>query len=261
MSDLFDLLFDFRNRAATDRHQHGGGLFEPDDQNLAEFWRPVSNWHEPWLTDPTWPASLRTAQHRVMLLFRSERRYEYAPSNLRAGCTGCGWLSDERWSIMQALAEGLDHSHPGWWSQPIANSLKTGATMAEAYEWGVEIARVYPPGWFETGGPVRTYRVGNDTEPKQGRAPGGGWDVPASVVPKPAPVQKAKMVYVPSNGYDWSDDLVLTPSGDLVPEWKARHEMVVFLEPPDFETWCDTNGMDPDDDESYNAYSEWRDNE
>ena len=36
--------------------------------------------------------------------------------------------------------------------------------------------------------------------------------------------------------------------------------MNIFESAPSYEEWCDANGIDPDDDESYNAYCEWKSN-
>jgi hypothetical protein len=36
--------------------------------------------------------------------------------------------------------------------------------------------------------------------------------------------------------------------------------MKIFDSTPSFEEWCGANGLDPDDDENYNAYCEWKAN-
>jgi len=35
----------------------------------------------------------------------------------------------------------------------------------------------------------------------------------------------------------------------------------IFEKIPTFEEWCKANGFDPEDDENYNAYCEWKDGE
>jgi hypothetical protein len=35
----------------------------------------------------------------------------------------------------------------------------------------------------------------------------------------------------------------------------------IFEKMPTFEEWCEANAFDPDDDENYNAYCEWKDSE
>lgn len=35
---------------------------------------------------------------------------------------------------------------------------------------------------------------------------------------------------------------------------------MVFGAAPSYEEWCEANGFDPDDDENYNSYCEWRGN-
>ena len=36
--------------------------------------------------------------------------------------------------------------------------------------------------------------------------------------------------------------------------------MIIFEKLPSYEEWCEANGLDPDNDENYNAYSEWKAN-
>jgi len=36
--------------------------------------------------------------------------------------------------------------------------------------------------------------------------------------------------------------------------------MFVFPKAPTYEEWCEANGLDPDDDENYNSYCEWKAN-
>lgn len=37
--------------------------------------------------------------------------------------------------------------------------------------------------------------------------------------------------------------------------------MNIFEQIPTYEDWCLANGLDPDNDENYNSYSEWRNNQ
>ena len=34
----------------------------------------------------------------------------------------------------------------------------------------------------------------------------------------------------------------------------------VFTSTPTYEQWCEANGLDPEDDNNYNAYCEWKAN-
>lgn len=34
--------------------------------------------------------------------------------------------------------------------------------------------------------------------------------------------------------------------------------MNIFEKTPSYEEWCEANGLNPDDDENYNSYCEWR---
>jgi hypothetical protein len=36
--------------------------------------------------------------------------------------------------------------------------------------------------------------------------------------------------------------------------------MNIYTTAPNYEQWCEANGLNPDDDENYNAYCEWKDN-
>lgn len=36
--------------------------------------------------------------------------------------------------------------------------------------------------------------------------------------------------------------------------------MIVFNSRPSFEEWCEATGHDPESDESYNSYCEWKSN-
>jgi hypothetical protein len=36
--------------------------------------------------------------------------------------------------------------------------------------------------------------------------------------------------------------------------------MIIFDKKPTYEEWCEELGRDPEDDENYNAYCEWRSN-
>lgn len=222
--DLFDLFTEMRDAWHRDRSAIGT-LLDMDESPVENYWRP-NNWLEPWKHDPIWPHSTRTVHCQIVVLTRGRRYRE--TSEFRAGCTGCGFVTEPRPSEMQALTEGLDHSHPGWWQQPIVSKPKDARPYSEEFaKWGREIARVYPAGWFESGGPVRTQRV-NDDQPHAEGAPGGGWDIPGTVSRAArARPQEVKMVYVkPQPGY-WGtgdyDAVVLDPdSGEIVPEYKLR---------------------------------------
>jgi hypothetical protein len=39
-----------------------------------------------------------------------------------------------------------------------------------------------------------------------------------------------------------------------------RMTIRVFDSNPTYDDWCEANGLDPDNDETYNAYCEWRSN-
>jgi len=42
--------------------------------------------------------------------------------------------------------------------------------------------------------------------------------------------------------------------------WSEAMTIKVFESNPSYDQWCEANGFDPDDDETYNAYCEWRSN-
>lgn len=245
MTGLFEELTEFRDAAVEEfEGRRLGGLLATltEHRPTTELWRPFGrSGSSPWLEDPVWPSSLRTPRCQVMLLARGERLSPYYGDKViafAAGCTGCGWLSDERPAQMQALAEGLDHSHPGWWALPIVRSLKAGAGMADRAKWARTVARMYPTGWFESAGPVRTHRqhakdgfgyVRLMEEPIAGGAPGGGWDVPGIIERKvDGKAEAVRMVFVPTKGvssWELRDAKVLGPDGELVREADLLREL------------------------------------
>lgn len=36
--------------------------------------------------------------------------------------------------------------------------------------------------------------------------------------------------------------------------------MIIFDNLPTYEDWCEANGLDPDDDNNWNSYQEWKNN-
>ncbi|WP_404820798.1 DUF6349 family protein [Streptomyces malaysiensis] len=63
-----------------------------------------------------------------------------------------------------------DHSHPGWRDLPAMPERR-------GRHWLAHVQRIYPGGWFDRGGPIRTVRTGIEKHHKPGAAPGGGYDL------------------------------------------------------------------------------------
>ena len=224
MDDLFDLLLTYREWNKRDRNQEQlGGLLQLEEQTIEDVWRP-NDWSLSIDDTVAWPGCLQTVRTTIIVL-KKGKRWSDKSTLYRAGCLKTGWTGEPHRDKMLALAEGLDFGWPGWWSMPIVNRMNVGKEHA----WAETIARMYPPGWFETGGPVRTNRASHDTEPHAGQAPGGGWDVAGVLKPKEEPsVLRIKMLSVPSNS-PWQDysngswnDLIVNEQGDLVNERFAR---------------------------------------
>jgi len=247
MDDLFDLLVEFRDFAVQEKGRTGlGGLLTLDEKKLVDVWRPDVRFETPWLSDAAWPANLRTVQHQIVMLKQSEKPYAWQTDDwfYRSGCTACGWTSQSRDSYVLALGEGLDHAFPDWWKQPIVNRAKAGSDKGE---WGRNVARMYPPGWFETGGPVRTHRFGYDSDPEAGGAPGGGWDMPGTHETKErTESKKLKMFAVPTSEYWWNlNDLVLGEDGELVAERDLlRPTRIEWANDDDDDDWEEDDDLD-----------------
>jgi Family of unknown function (DUF6349) len=100
-----------------------------------------------------------------------------------AACRGCEWEGQPRTTWNAAVEDGCDHAWPGWRELPIlATSFPDMAGDGTAgrrvkAKWADGVTGVYPQGWLEAGGPVRTHRPAGGTRHVPGRTPFGGFDL------------------------------------------------------------------------------------
>lgn len=101
---------------------------------------------------------------------------------------GCLWEGPERESRAgsgenPAAEDALDHAWPGWRDLPAAPGLpriQSGTSKADLRalaRWAGQVTAIYPQGWLEAGGPVRTLRTGRGTRHVPDRTPYGGYDM------------------------------------------------------------------------------------
>ncbi|WP_435112741.1 DUF6349 family protein [Nocardiopsis synnemataformans] len=99
----------------------------------------------------------------------------------------CGYAGPPRTVENTAAEDGADHAFPGWRTLPVMRPRPVGEDVYDAWmRWADQAARVYPPGWFDAGGPVRTERDKYATRHAPTMGPGGGYDMCARTRPYPA---------------------------------------------------------------------------
>lgn len=96
----------------------------------------------------------------------------------RGGCLRCDWEGEERRGEDGAVADGLDHAHPGWRDSPIVTALRYDATKRRGQLWQDTVLTEY--GDRAAGWPIITDRPGDGTRAVPGRSPWGGYDVAAT---------------------------------------------------------------------------------
>jgi hypothetical protein len=108
---------------------------------------------------------------------------------MRGGCLTCGWLGPVRpghYDEQGAIEDAHDHAFPGWRDLPIVprvarlgNDQRESKQLAKLAE---HVRLIYPTGWLERGGPIRTLRRAMGTRHVPGYAPTGlGYDMCAGV--------------------------------------------------------------------------------
>ena len=127
-----------------------------------------------WRVHPSCPDT-PTDQCQTTILSADLRRFGKTPVPpcghdepllYRACCRrpGCDWEGPERDNENTAAEDGCDHAWPGWRDRPAAPEpprITSGTTKAERTaitRWTEQVNRLYPPGWVEDGGPIRTRR-------------------------------------------------------------------------------------------------------
>lgn len=163
-------------RGAVARHTHF----------LPRFWDKTEDsrttWRHPGFGQHTPPQP--TSDHQPTVLVR--RWDQPAPNNTdetwaylhRGACLGCSWEGPDRRRTDEAVEDAHDHTHPQWRTLPPLPEQR-------GRHWLTHATRLYPDGWFDSGGPIRTIRTGIEKRHKPGAAPGGGYDL--AVVPAQRP--------------------------------------------------------------------------
>jgi hypothetical protein len=192
--DAFELLAATAQRVRESENAPMGGLFAganalAPQADVDAGWRLYPNEGE--MKDPGWPDSIRRARCTPVALSVVDKD----GTAYRGACLGCGWVADKVWrdegvhyasdrapGLRFAVEDAHDHSHPGWRKLVPVEKPKAldGYSHAALREWGAKIARLFPAGWFESGGPVLTVRSSQGAMgPQHAGAPGGGWDIAA----------------------------------------------------------------------------------
>lgn len=117
----------------------------------------------------------------------------------RGACLHCSWEGTTRPSENQAAEDAHDHAWPGWRALPIApRPPETAATARNQARtrWVKTITVLYPPGWLEAGGPIRTTRHRSGTRHIPNHTGFGGYDLCGHVL---TPEDHHRAVRVDSN--------------------------------------------------------------
>ena len=83
-----------------------------------------------------------------------------------------------------AAENACDHTWPGWREVPVVAAVPE--ERKKRATWVERVTALYPAGWLEDGGPIRTQRTGYGTRHVPGRTPFGGYDLAVVDVADPA---------------------------------------------------------------------------
>ncbi|MDT0262300.1 DUF6349 family protein [Jatrophihabitans lederbergiae] len=107
----------------------------------------------------------------------------------RGACLHCAWEGEIGEDHNAAVEDAHDHAWSGWRDLPIVDrrpepgtSARQQATMAS---WVAAVNDVYPAGWLESGGPIRTVRGYFGTRHVPAYTGFGGYDLCGEVRPDP----------------------------------------------------------------------------
>ncbi|MBT2390719.1 hypothetical protein J7E87_15110 [Streptomyces sp. ISL-1] len=154
---------------------------------LPRFWDKTQDVRDVWSIDYGHPGFTLhtppepTADHQPTVITR--RWNQPAPQHPeetwtylhRGTCLGCTWEGLDRRRTDEAVEDAHDHTHPKWRTLPPLPERR-------GRHWLTHAKHLYPEGWFDNGGPVRTIRTGIEKQHRPGGAPGGGYDL--AVVPR-----------------------------------------------------------------------------
>jgi hypothetical protein len=99
----------------------------------------------------------------------------------RGACLHCDFEGPDRLSENEAAEDANDHCWHGWRDLPIVPPAPEGGTSKKDNQarstWVSKVNELYPAGWLEDGGPIRTRRSGLGTRHVPARTPFGGYDM------------------------------------------------------------------------------------
>lgn len=114
----------------------------------------------------------------------------------RAACLHCTYEGPVRGSENAASEDAQDHCYPGWRELPLVDRVpETGNSAREKKAfatWAEKVQALYPDGWLEAGGPIRTRRSAPGTRHVPLNTPFGGYDMCGEVVPQKSAATKKK---------------------------------------------------------------------
>lgn len=161
---------------AVARHTAFLPRFRDKAQNVRDVWR--IDYGHPGFSQHTPPEPTDT--HQPTVITRSwnqpapQQPDEPWPYLHRGACLSCTWEGPDRRRTAEAVEDAHDHTHPQW-------RALLPLPERRGRHWLTHATRLYPQGWFDKGGPIRTIRVGIEKRHRPGEAPGGGYDL--AVVP------------------------------------------------------------------------------
>ena len=93
----------------------------------------------------------------------------------RGACRRCDWEGEPHDRENAAAEDACDHAWPGWRELPVVSAVPEERKKRAA--WVERVTELYPAGWLEDGGPIRTARSRGGTRHVPGRTPFGGYDL------------------------------------------------------------------------------------
>lgn len=140
-------------------------------------------WHTWWRQDQEHTTDCRPIVMQADLRCGCHERGCQCAGDLvhRAACLQCSFEGPVRLSENEAAEDANDHSWPGWRDLPIVPKVPEGGTSKKdnqaRVDWIEKVSALYPAGWLETGGPIRTRRTSPGTRHVPERTPYGGYDM------------------------------------------------------------------------------------
>jgi hypothetical protein len=93
----------------------------------------------------------------------------------RGACVHCDWEGEVRARENTATEDAHDHAWPGWRDLPIVPRCPENQKARP--RWIVAVNDLYPTGWLESGGPIRTARQPYGTPHVPNHTGFGGYDL------------------------------------------------------------------------------------